>query len=220
MENDNNNDETPRGIRYEYTPAEISSVKANPEEYIIPDCLEACKILWEKGINTYQCSNYEDHNYRFIDIDTSGMSEENLNFLYGKINSEAEGFTIGGLSKHPRIYVNVEGEEASKRLCELASMFSLQDTAEYRTVEEYLEHYRRNAGQPDHYTDIGNGMLLLDENPEFANATLSEALTANNDWDLYIEEEGRVYRSQEALQFHLQYLEKVGEQPPKRRKSI
>ena len=53
--------------RYQYSQTPTRLVKENPEEYIIPDCLEACKILWDKGIDTVECSNfYDDVNYHVV----------------------------------------------------------------------------------------------------------------------------------------------------------
>ena len=62
--------------RYQYGLVNIEYVKEEPEEYIIPDCIDACRLLWDKGINTAQCSNLEDKNYRWIEIDARGLSDE------------------------------------------------------------------------------------------------------------------------------------------------
>ncbi len=192
--------------RYQYglTPTEF--VKANPEEYIIPDCLEACKILWEKGIDTTQCSNYDDHGIRYVEIDIATLSKENSSFFYEQFNNNVVGFSIGGMTHNPRIYVDCEGEEAKTRLCELAQMFSLQDTNEYWTVEDYLDSYRRTNGN---YIVLSNGNLQRDINPDYANATLADALDARDEWELYVEEEGRIYKSRDALEKHHEYLERI-----------
>ena len=191
--------------RYQYGLTPTMLVKENPEEYIIPDCLEACRILWEKGIDTTQCSNYEDHNYRFIEIDIATLSKENSSFFYEHYNNGEAGFSIGGMTHNPRIHVDCEGEEAKTRLCELAQMFSLQDTNEYWTVEDYLDSYRRTNGK---YIVLEDGNVQRDINPEYANATLADALDARDEWELYVEEEGRIYSSREALEKHHEYLER------------
>lgn len=192
-------------FKYEYSLTPIRYVKENPEEYIIPDCLDACKILWEKGIDTTQCSNYQDHNSRYIEINITTLSEENYNFFKEKVNNHEEGFYIEPTQHYPRISVNCEGEEARTRLCELASMFFLQDTNEYMTAEDYLDSYRRTNGQ---YILLETGESQRDINPEYANATLADALDARDDWELYIEEEGKIYYNQEALKKHHEYLER------------
>ena len=76
--------------QYQYSLVDVQYVKQNPEEFIIPDCLDACKILWEKGIDTTQCSNFEDKNCRWIEIDVACLSKENYNYLYNMINSKVD----------------------------------------------------------------------------------------------------------------------------------
>lgn len=198
--------------RYNYGLTPTKFVKENPEEYIIPDCLEACRILWEKGIDTTQCSNYEDNDYRFVEINIATLSKENSSFFYEQLNNNEAGFSIGGMTHCPRIYVDSEGEEARKRLCELAQMFSLQDTNEYLTVEDYLDSYRRTDGK---YIVLENGMLQRDINPEYANATIVDALDARDEWELYVETEGRVYNNQEALEKHHEYLQRKNKESTK-----
>ena len=196
--------------RYQYSQTPARLVKEEPEEYIIPDCLEACKILWDKGIDTVECSNFYDdvNNYRYVDIDPSKLSEENKTFLYDKINSNAEGFAIDGVRHNPRIYVHKTGVEAQKRLCELAEMLSLQDTSEYATSEQFLDGYKRTDGE---YIDLPDGIIIRDYNPKYKDATLVDALNDTNKWDLFIEEEGRVYNNKEALEHHQHYLSKLKE---------
>ena len=192
--------------QYQYSLVDVQYVKQNPEEFIIPDCLDACRILWEKGIDTTQCSNFEDKNCRWIEIDVACLSKENYNYLYNMINSKVEGFSLGGMTHYPRIYVNKTGMEANLRLCELANSLLLQDTKQFITVEEYLDSYKRRNGE---YTTLPTGVVQRQYNPMLINATLADALEANNDWNLYIESEGRIYNNEDALNHHLDYLEKL-----------
>ena len=62
---------------YQYRPISTEYVMENPEQFIIPECIECCKLLWSKGIDTYQCGNYEDpiENGFWIEIDTSSLSD-------------------------------------------------------------------------------------------------------------------------------------------------
>lgn len=192
--------------KYQYDLVNITYVKENPEEYIIPDCIDACKILWEKGINTTQCSNLDDKNHRYVEIDNIDLSDENKSFLYNMINSKADGFAIGSMTHLPRLYVNCEGIKASERLCELANMLSLQDTNLYTTAKDYLDSFKRTDGQ---YKLFPTGEVRRDYNPKYENATLADALTFNDEWNLYAEEEGRIYASEDALNIHLNYLEQA-----------
>ena len=192
--------------RYQYGLVNIEYVKEDPEEYIIPDCIDACRLLWDKGINTAQCSNLEDKNYRWIEIDTRGLSDENIKIIYDLINAKADGFSVGGMTHNPRLFVHCEGAEASKALCQLASVFVLQDTMDYSTIEEYLDNYKRSGGE---YMILDTGVIIRDYNPRLVSATLADALTFNDEWKLYVEEEGRIYHSVAALEAHMNYVKQL-----------
>lgn len=191
--------------KYQYGLTDIKYVKQNPEEYIIPDCLEACKILWSKGIDTTQCSNYED-NFRYIEIDSKSLSADNYKLIY-ELCRKQKGFMIGknaiSTTHDPRIYSDIIGVEAANELCNLANMLLLQDTNKYVTTDEYLDYYKRLGGE---LKVLPNGNVQSDYNPEKKNATLSEALTYYNEWNLYVEEENRIYESEYDLDWHLHYL--------------
>ena len=45
---------------YEYGYIDLPIVVKNPEEYIIPGCLGACRSLWDKNIETFMVSNLQD----------------------------------------------------------------------------------------------------------------------------------------------------------------
>ena len=63
--------------QYEYQEVDVEEVIKNPEEYIIPECLEACKTLWSKNIETAMCANYHDSTDLFIGLVDDGLSDEN-----------------------------------------------------------------------------------------------------------------------------------------------
>ena len=69
--------------RYQYKPTLIEYVMEHPEEYIIPECIDCCELLWSKGIDTFQCGNYDDpiENGFWIEIDTSSLSKDNKHIL-------------------------------------------------------------------------------------------------------------------------------------------
>ena len=68
---------------YQYKPIPTEYVMDNPEQFIIPECIDCCRLLWSKGIDTFQCGNYDDslENGFWIEIDTGSLSEENLKLL-------------------------------------------------------------------------------------------------------------------------------------------
>ena len=47
-------------MKYEYTYVPTYMVAENMEEYIIPECQEACRSFWNKNIMTFMCSNYNE----------------------------------------------------------------------------------------------------------------------------------------------------------------
>ena len=59
-EKGNNSSDNISSTRYQYMPTSVEEVMKNPEEFIIPECMECCKLLWSKGIDTRQCGNYDD----------------------------------------------------------------------------------------------------------------------------------------------------------------
>ena len=80
-----------KNSQYDYQPSEVEFVMEHAEQFIIPECIECCRILWSKGIDTFQCGNYNDiiENGFWVEIDTESLSEENKNILENlkKINS-------------------------------------------------------------------------------------------------------------------------------------
>jgi uncharacterized protein YaaN involved in tellurite resistance len=73
-------------IQYNHTAEDTLKVYKNPEEYIIPEELPACKMLWDRGIETYMCGNYDDKEYqgRWIGISADSLNEENK-FIFDEL---------------------------------------------------------------------------------------------------------------------------------------
>ena len=59
---------------YQYSAVDMKLVMSNPEEFIIRENLEACKLLWSKNIFTKMTNNYEN-DYSWITLNT--LSPEN-----------------------------------------------------------------------------------------------------------------------------------------------
>ena len=47
------------GSKYNYTYVPLEYVIKEPYEYIIPECIDACKAFWDKNIETFMVSNYD-----------------------------------------------------------------------------------------------------------------------------------------------------------------
>lgn len=188
--------------KYQASLTDVNIVMENPEIYIIPECLEACKILWNKGIDTTQCSNYENNTY-WIEINPSCLSENNRKYCYERANNKNDQyFGISYMTHNPCIIVP-KVANAKEILCELANSFELQDTVNYLNADEYLDGYKRTDGQ---YIVLPGGNVQRNYNPLYLNATIEEAIKTRGDEDLYIKEEGRIYKNQHALNVHRNYL--------------
>lgn len=192
--------------QYRYQPTPVEYVMENPEQYIIPECLECCKLLWSKGIDTTQCSNNEDRLEIWVELATLTLSEENKQILEElKEKDKRVEFFEGLHNTHEyRLIVDrIDNPNASQQLCEIASNFVLQDTNQYITDEAILDRYKREGGT---YTIDEYGQVFRQINPERQNATLEEALSHIENPELYIPEEGRLYKSIHAYNVHQNYL--------------
>lgn len=192
---------------YQYMPTPTEYVMENPEEFIIPECLNCCKLLWSKGIDTFQCENYDDpiENGFWIDIDSNSLSQENLQILQSLALNDKRVYFNEGLQGQHCFRIGVERKsinDASKELCEIADNLVLQDTIHYITGDDLLEKYKRQGGE-FHIHPLG--YVYSDINPERINATLEDALN-NINMELYNSEENRLYLSKHALNVHLNYL--------------
>ena len=135
--------ESRRVPQYEYGRSEnIEEIMKNPEEYIIPECLEACKKLWSKNIETLMCANYSGNSDLFIVLPgIDSLSDENQEIF--KDNSE-EGFTLGEEHDNPEIEVAGQTQESVATLIKLVDRLKTQDVrrCRYQTAEEFLEEYK------------------------------------------------------------------------------
>lgn len=144
---------------YQYSAVDMKFVMENPEEYVIPEVLEACKLLWSKNIFTVMCNNYEnDHSW--ITINT--LSEENQKIFDSFVGvDERFGTTWGGIGfKIPiKPEVGVSTYDAFK---EVIDLFSVQDVQKdgYMDVETFMTFYT------DCYKMISNPEYVYSEAPK------------------------------------------------------
>ena len=183
-------------MRYEYQHVTIDDVIENPGEYIIPECLDACKVLWSKGIETYMCSNHANEEL-YVSIEESKLDKENRKILYSNEHNEHFGRDI--VNHRPLIKA-----QTSEKLVELAKLFVLQDSLAYVTEEEILNSYKRKGSKE--YEILRDGTVRSKENPKLANATLEEALQSC-DLTLYDAEEGKLFESKYAFEHHKKFKE-------------
>ena len=198
----NNSGSTDTRYQYSYTPLEY--VIENPQEYIIPECMLACKCLWDKNIGTFMVSNYDDN---FLYVLLADLSDENLAIIkeFAKVDTR---YFWDEFRHYWGIRATGVNEQASRELAELTNVFVLQDTIKYQTAEDFLDSYKRTNGElsVDEY-----GNLVSGYNPNLANATLEEALVNTNCTNLYVPEEGKIYDSLMYLEWHNKYKDSLHE---------
>ena len=193
----------PKEQYYEFQEVDMDTVLEHPEVFIIPELIDICRILWDKGIDTFQCSNYRNDDY-WIDILASALSEENFNYFYeqGKLNPNNFGTDMRG--SIPMIFAE-KSEEGLEQLKKIAESFKSQDSTYYIDNDQILDNYKRTDGE---YEVLPNGNIRCGYNPLYKDATLEEALE-HIDPTYYDPKLGRLYLSKRAFDVHNRYMSKT-----------
>ncbi len=184
--------------KYQYPYVELETVMANPSEYIIPACLPACRELWDKNIETFMVSNFED-NHLYVLL--TNVSNENK-AIFSQLQKQDPRFIFDGYRNAIGIAVNGTDESAMSELKALTEVFRIQDTLRFQTAEDFLEAYKYTDGK---MTIEADGTIRREKNPNLENTTLQEALEKTGKSHLYVAEEGRVYESTTYLRWHKRY---------------
>lgn len=190
--------------RYQYSYVPLEYVIENPQEYIIPECMPACNHLWDKNIETFMVSNYEDD---FLYVLLGDLSDANIAIIEDLSKVDTRYFW-DEFRHYWGIRVNGVSKESSEELAKLTNVLVLQDTKKYQTAEDFLDSYKRTNGKTyiDEY-----GCIVHDYNPNLENATLEEALINSGSANLYIPEEGRIYNSLLCLEWHNKYKKSLSD---------
>ena len=124
--------------------AHQEDVELEPERFVVPECIPACKELWSKNVYTFMVSDELNmqHGETWIEIVNSVLSAQNLAILKSleddnevRIFHYHEGCTS--------IAVHCVGLEAQQKLLEIAKRFEKQDVpGEYVAYFEYVEGYQ------------------------------------------------------------------------------
>lgn len=117
-------------------------IEKNPEKYIIPECLPACKELWSKNIYTFMVSDHLNEGVSWIEVLTDALSDENkeIFFQLEKMGARVWSYHPGALN----FEVNGVGKHAQEHLLELAKQFKMQDVPieqAYISPEKFLINY-------------------------------------------------------------------------------
>jgi len=187
-------------IQYNYTAEDTLKVYKNPEEYIIPEELPACKMLWDRGIETYMCGNYDDeeHQGRWIGISADSLNEENK-FIFDELIKKDKRYSFGHWYKITVPF----GNNSANELCSLVEPLQYQDTKRFVTGEQFLDSYKRQGGEM-FFDDAGR--LFHNYNPNLKDATLEEALRKTGKENLYDSKLNRVYDDKIFMEWHNNYV--------------
>ena len=197
--------ETPKKDgRYQYPYVELEDVMANPEEYIIPQCLPACRALWDKNIETFMVSNNDDEDLYVL---LTNVSDENM-AIFNQTKQQDPRFVFDGYRNTIGIAVKGNNDSSMHELQGLTEVFRIQDTLRFQTAEDFLESYKHTGGE---MTIADDGTIHRNINPALANITLQEALEKSGKSGLYIAEEGRVYESIMYLNWHKKYEQSLND---------
>ncbi len=145
----------PSDHAYQYSRVDMSLVMQSPEEFIIPENLEACKLLWSKNIFTVMTNNY-DNEFSWITI--SNLSPENHEIFYNlQLDDKRVGLTWGGVGFRIPI-VPGKGNDTFEAFKELIDKLEPQDVQldGCMSIEEFMTYYT-NCFRMDHtpeYLDL------------------------------------------------------------------
>ena len=129
--------------KYQYSYVDLPYVLENPEEFIIPECLDACKLLWRKNIETFMCSNYDDDNLYIL---VMNLSDKNLETIK-RLSEDSENYFYSHSRKCYGIKVEGRSREQVEKLNFLTEVFTMQDTKRFVSGEEFLSEYKKKGGE-------------------------------------------------------------------------
>lgn len=127
-------------LNYGYSEIDMKFVYQDPTEYIIPENLEACKLLWSKNIFTKMCNNY-DNEFSWITINQLSEDNQRLFDSMAQID-ERFGPTWGGFGFRIPIRPGV-GNDTLEAFSDVINMFEMQDVQldGYMDFEEFMRMY-------------------------------------------------------------------------------
>lgn len=125
---------------YQYSVVDMKIVMNNPEEFIIPENLEACKLLWSKNIFTKMTNNYEN-DYSWITISNLSLENQEL-FDSLRLCDKRFGYTYGGMGFNVPV-VPGPGNDTFEAFKEIIDNFQMQDVQKdgCMTTEEFMIYY-------------------------------------------------------------------------------
>lgn len=189
--------------QYEYSYVPMPEVESNPEEFIIPELLPACKVLWSKNIFTIMCSNRSDKDEFYIELDS--LSAKNSEIFKTLAKKCPENFMWNNSEVCHRISISKNDTKKNKNIIKsfltLVDDFELQDIQpnKYFTTEQYLDEHCSY--------EVRNDRKL-----EKKRKTLEQCIKDNNDADKFDAKTERIYYHKYYLDKHINYLREIENQ--------
>lgn len=196
---------------FNYAGLSIDKIINNPDEYIVPECQEACKKFWNMNIFTASCSNRREYKDKSGNIKkyimVSHLSDENKKIFEGLIESNPNNYTkrtISGVDYYA-IYIlskdNIQDRDTeSKELLDLATPFKMQDCLEgFVSIKEY--YLKKILG--DYYSNE-DASISVPESELIA--TVKKNLVALEKLDLLDLDRRIIYKNEFYKDAHKKYL--------------
>ena len=194
---------------FNYAGLSIDKIVDNPDEYIVPECLEACKKFWNMNIFTASCSNRresknEDGSIKKY-IMVSNLSDENKKIFEDLIESNPNNYTKREINKvdYYAIYIFSKDDNRdldSIKLLDLVTPFKMQDCLEgFVSIKDY--YLKKILG--DYYSDENNSISISESE---LIATVKKNLGASGNLDLLDLDRGIIYKNRFYRDAHLKYL--------------
>lgn len=231
----------PSDRAYQYSIVDMKIVMENPTEFIIPENLEACRLLWSKNIFTKMCNNYDN---KFSWITISQFSPENQALFESlAISDNRFGLTWGGIGFKVPI-VPGEGNDTYEAFKELIDLIPMQDVQKdgCMSVEEFMIYYTdcyKMEYTPE-YKELMKNMMSKDGDILFYDREFERYVNCMNirrrvrvfdpskmvksieDYindsifaGLYDSDNGMIYYNDMYYQAHLRYKESIKAKTPK-----
>lgn len=227
----------PSNHAYQYSVVNMEFVLKEPEEYIIPENLEACKLLWSKNIFTMMCNNYENDDSWITLLELSPENKKKFDQM-AEIDPRF-GPTWGGFGF--RVPIKPEpGADTFEAFKELIDMFPMQDVqkdgcmSEETFMAQYTDCFKmdvnpnyKNVAKPkvEDFSDmseyasafmayvdstmIPTRIRVFDESK--MTKTIAEYVAESKFNGLYDPDCGKIYYNEFYYQAHLRYKEQVKE---------
>lgn len=213
-----NDESSEKDLKYKIKEKPIHEICSEGiENYIEAPCVNACKKLWDKNMFT-KASVIDNEK---ISIVFDKLSKENETIFSNLVKEDNEHYCYS-LKNEPRIQINFNNnaKENSVYLENLVEPFKLQDvTSGYMEKEEFLMkvcNCERVEGIKEHTKDWNAEFVFA---PEKVEKTFNEYLKEYSYEDLFVPEEGRIYKDKFYLDAHKKYLNSIREKAEEQSKN-